>query len=58
MTSLISSEGLSTLMARAAGASMFEYKNWKKVNADQTSSSFVKGTAFGELFGAITAYHI
>jgi hypothetical protein len=34
MTSLISSEGLSTLMARAAGASMFEYKTFKEVNAD------------------------
>jgi hypothetical protein len=58
MTSLISSEGLSTLGARAGGAYPFEYKQWKKTNADPTASSFDKGNASGKLFKAIFNYSI
>ena len=36
MTTLLSSEGLSTLGARATGAYMFQYKQFEKICADPT----------------------
>jgi hypothetical protein len=58
MTTLISSEGLSTLGARAAGAYYFEYKNFTKTWSDDDATTFDKGSSFGSLFGALTNYHI
>jgi hypothetical protein len=58
MTTLFSSEGISSMMARGAGAYLFSYNEFKKVKADPKSSSFAIGVAFGNLFGAVTNYHI
>jgi len=58
MTTLISSEGLSTMGARAGGSYMFEYKNFNELKSDPTASTFVKAEAMGKLFGTITNYHI
>lgn len=58
MTALFSEEGLSALAARAATAQYFEWANYTEISADENSSSYQTGQAFGKLFGAVTAYHI
>lgn len=58
MTTLISSEGLSSLGARAMGTYFFEYADFNKARADPNVSAFAKAESFGRLFGAVTNYHI
>jgi hypothetical protein len=58
MTTLFSEEGLSSLGARGATASQFEYKRYQKAKEDPRGSTFTRGESFGKLFGAITNYHI
>ena len=58
MTTLFSEEGASALGARGGTAYMFEYKRYQEKKADPRASTFVKGEAFGKLFGAVTNYHI
>jgi len=58
MTTLFSSEGISSLAARGMGAYLFSYNNFKSVKANPESSAFAIGVAFGQLFGAVTNYHI
>lgn len=58
MTTLISSEGLSSLGARAMGTYFFEYADFKEKRADPDASAFATAASFGKLFGAVTNYHI
>lgn len=58
MTTLISAEGSSSLMARAGGSYMFDFQEFKKTWADESASTFDRGASFGKLFGAVTNYHI
>lgn len=58
MTTLFSSEGISAATARGSAAYLTTYGNYKKVMNDPYSSTFVKGEAFGKIFGSVTNYHI
>jgi len=58
MTTLISSEGLSSLGARAMGTYFFEYADFNEKRADPNASAFATAASFGKLFGAVTNYHI
>lgn len=58
MTTLISSEGLSSMGARAGGSYLFEYKTFQDAWAGEAVSTFARGEATGDLFGAITNYRI
>ncbi len=58
MTTLISAEGSSSMLARAGGSYVFNFKAFKKTWADPSASTYDRGVAFGSLFGALTNYHI
>lgn len=58
MSHLASSEGISEMGARGSGAYMFQFKDYKKVMADPSSTRFQKGVAWGSLFSTIADYTI
>lgn len=58
MTHLITWEGASELLARAAGGFFFEFQDLLTAWDDESISSYQLGTKFGRVFGTLTDWRI